>query len=149
MLDKLKKAATGSEWRRPGDWSTWNEGPGFAFHGLLIRSNRTALKRRWEFHIPALNSNLNDVSAADIVETVRDGLLVQDADLTVKIWLMEETCMPTKEWHPARAVSYSIKLGKEPNVFAINDLSSKQAVNQARELKAGTSNSASTPATAL
>ena len=37
----------------------------------------------------------------------------------------------------ARAVSYSIKLGKEPNVFTVNDLSSKQAVDQARELKAG------------
>jgi two-component sensor histidine kinase len=38
---------------------------------------------RQEVHIPALNFNLNDVSAADIVETVRDGLLVLDADLTV------------------------------------------------------------------
>ena len=37
----------------------------------------------------------------------------------------------------ARAVSYSIKLGKEPNVFTVNDLSRKQAVDQARELKAG------------
>ena len=36
-----------------------------------------------------------------------------------------------------RAVSYSIKLGKEPNVLMVNDLSSRQAVNQARELKAG------------
>ena len=34
-------------------------------------------------------------------------------------------------------MSYSIKLGKEPNVFTVNDLSSKQAVDQARELKAG------------
>ena len=32
---------------------------------------------------------------------------------------------------------YFIKLGKEPNVFMVNDLSSRQAVNQARELKAG------------
>ncbi len=32
---------------------------------------------------------------------------------------------------------YSIKLGKEPNVLMVNDLSSRQAVNQARELKAG------------
>jgi hypothetical protein len=37
----------------------------------------------------------------------------------------------------SRAVSYSIKLGKEPNVLMVNDLSSRQAVNQARELKAG------------
>ena len=34
-------------------------------------------------------------------------------------------------------MGYSIKLGKEPNVLIINDLSSRQAVNQARELKAG------------
>jgi hypothetical protein len=34
-------------------------------------------------------------------------------------------------------VRYSIKLGKEPNVLMVNDLSSRQAVNQARELKAG------------
>ena len=37
----------------------------------------------------------------------------------------------------AVAVGYSIKLGKEPNVLMINDLSSRQAVSQARELKAG------------
>jgi hypothetical protein len=37
----------------------------------------------------------------------------------------------------AGAVSYSIKLGEEPNVLMVNDLSSRQAVNQARELKAG------------
>jgi hypothetical protein len=34
-------------------------------------------------------------------------------------------------------VSYSIKLGQEPNVLMVNDLSIRQAVNQARELKAG------------
>ena len=34
-------------------------------------------------------------------------------------------------------MSYSIKLDKEANVFTINDLSSKRAVSQARELKAG------------
>ncbi|MER9584932.1 hypothetical protein [Mesorhizobium sp. M0276] len=34
-------------------------------------------------------------------------------------------------------MSYSIKLGKEPNVLVINDLSSRQVVGQARELKAG------------
>jgi hypothetical protein len=34
-------------------------------------------------------------------------------------------------------VNYSIKLGKEPNVLTINDLSSRQAVDQARELMAG------------
>ena len=45
-------------------------------------------------------------------------------------------------------MGYSIKLGKEPNVLIINDLSSRQAVNQARELKRETSNSASTPAMA-
>lgn len=39
--------------------------------------------------------------------------------------------------HESRAVSYSIKLGKEPNVLLIDDLSSRQVVSQARELKAG------------
>ncbi|UVK42014.1 hypothetical protein BPNPMPFG_003649 [Mesorhizobium sp. AR07] len=34
-------------------------------------------------------------------------------------------------------MSYSIKLGNEPNVLVINDLSSRQVVSQARELKAG------------
>ena len=34
-------------------------------------------------------------------------------------------------------MGYSIKLGKEPNVLIINDLSGRQAVSQARELKAG------------
>ena len=34
-------------------------------------------------------------------------------------------------------MGYSIKLGKEPNILMINDLSSRQAVDQARELKAG------------
>jgi hypothetical protein len=34
-------------------------------------------------------------------------------------------------------LNYSIKLGKEPNVLMINDLSSRQALNQARELLAG------------
>lgn len=34
-------------------------------------------------------------------------------------------------------MNYSIKLGKEPNVFTINDLSSRQALDQARELQAG------------
>lgn len=37
----------------------------------------------------------------------------------------------------SRTVSYSIKLGKEPNVLVINDLSSRQVVSQAHELKAG------------
>ncbi|MFB9981587.1 hypothetical protein ACFSQQ_27995 [Mesorhizobium kowhaii] len=34
-------------------------------------------------------------------------------------------------------MNYSIKLGKEPNVLMIDDLSSRQALNQARELLAG------------
>ncbi|UVK57467.1 hypothetical protein DBIPINDM_008435 (plasmid) [Mesorhizobium sp. AR02] len=34
-------------------------------------------------------------------------------------------------------MSYSTKLGNEPNVLVINDLSSRQVVSQARELKAG------------
>ena len=64
------------------------------------------------------------------------GIVVRWA-YSAKIWLRRKPAYPPRNGTPPRAVSYSIKLGKEPNVFTVNDLSSKQAVNQARELKAG------------
>ena len=54
----------------------------FTFARALIRSI-SAWTPCEELHIPALDFSLDDVSAQDIVETVRDGLLVLDADLTV------------------------------------------------------------------